>query len=938
MRNWKGNLGRLSAALLAVAMVLALLAPGAVARAATGGGEPPAGDGTGTGTDAGAPAAADDAGDDEVNYYEDHPRHIASCATKTGGYDCGKGATIQFNISPRKAANGDPLLELPDTEFTVTVDGSEQLRNTVSYKQGESVTVKVYGVLPGSHTFTVSSGDTGKWKYKSATYDGFTNWPVYKDGKKVGGTVGQTGSFSLPNTYNWDKFELEVWAFPAYEEQTTTIAATTTFKDYTAAEKDAIAFDVALYDGDGKEVAGQRKTFDKSNNWSGTWKDLPYGTYKVVNLETGESLDGASPSFTMRKPSDDITVKATVSWPGVADKDIPQSVKLELLDSDGKVVDTQTVSRLLGNWSYTWTVKRDEYTVRQKETPAGMATTYDREVIMARDAVEWSVVNSPAASRSVYLTWEGFTTPPVQSVQVALLDARGAQVAVEALTAANGWSFAWDGLDPDGAYSVAELTTGAWTAYVQRTAAGWRIVNQATMGVTVSLTWSGYSEGALPVDTVYVQLYDGAGRAVGAPVALTAMRGWKYTWNDLPVDEYSVYETTTGNWRAEYSGTGGQSGGTGGSGGSTAARNQAINIKNVKTDTGTVSVKVVWSGWSDGEKPPVDYVRMVLLDAAGNQYGNAAQVRGSAGWTYTWTDLPQGEYTVEQTTTGNWRAEYKQSGTAWTVTNSRTDNASVTAKVTWAGFEDESDHPDTVVLKLTQVNGSAGSAAASGVLGTASKSSGWSCTWSNLEEGGLYQLEEVTTGGWTVEYSQAATGKTQTWTVKNTKSAGASGGSTSVGGTGTLSVLVDWSAYGDPPVDQVSVQLVESTGAIVGTTAIGKATGWKGEFRNLDASKSYSVVQTTQGDWSTTVTAAGGSGSATGWVIRNARSGVAIGPAGGGTSAAGDGGGTVDLDLGGTSMSNPPKTGDGTASWAAGSVVFLGAAAVLAWKRRRIAA
>lgn len=884
---------------------------------------------TGTGSTGTAGGA-----DEEINYYVSHPNHLPTCETQVGGFACGKGATVQFNISPKLAKNGDPLYDLPDTEFTVYVDGSNVMKNSVAYKSGTNVQVKIFGVLPGPHTFSVVGGDTGKYKYKSQSFQGFNNWPIHKDGKQVGGVVSANGTFSLPSTYNWDSTTLEVWAFPAYEEQTSTVAASVTIKDYTAEEKDKMTFELALCDSEGVEVAGQRKTADKSNNWAVKWENLEWGTYQVRNLETNELLAAPTAAFTYEKPSDDITIQAKVTWPGFAAKEIPNSVKLELVDADGKVQDTAAVGAM-SNWTAEWKVARGEYTVREKNPPEGTLVEYDSDVFMNRNRVEWSVVNMKAESRSVYLTWSGFQTPPVQTVQVAIRDASGKVAKTLSLTAANGWTASVDDLDPDTYYVCEELTTGSWVASISRMGDGWYIVNQATMSVTATLTWSGFGDGGAPVDTVYVQLIGSNGKSVGSEVALTAARGWRYTWSDLAVDDYTVVEVTTGNWKVDYK----ISGGTGSGSSSSSGRNMTVAITNTKTNTATVTVKVAWAGFGD-KKEPVDYVRMVLKDQYGEQYGGAVQVRASASWSYTWKDLPQGEYTVEQTTTGNWKTEYKQSGTAWTVTNTKTDTLSVTAKVTWAGYSKETDHPDQVVLKLNK----AGSTEA--LMGTATKANNWTYTWTDLQDGGVYTLEEVTTGDWTPEYVKASTtGQSEVWTVKNTKSNGASGGTTS--GNGTVSVGMSWTGYEKAPVDSVTLQLLEGSNVIRTGAISGTGLTWSTTFTGLDQAKidsgAYSIREVIPDNvqWSYAMT--GGNGT---YTLVNSPTplagGTVLGPTGGGTSAADPGGTTLGPSgsgtsaVGSTTYSNPPKTGDHTWVLLLGMALVTGVAGVCWWQRRRL--
>lgn len=885
------------------------------------------------------------------DYYESHPKHTVECKTQAGGYACGRGATILVQITPYKA-NDDPLSDLPDTQYTVSLDGSEVIRNTVDYKTGGVASVRLYGVLPGSHTLTVTGADTGKYKLVSKSpwsfSPSFGNWPddPNNPGKPLSGSsISNSGGFYLVNTYNWDGRELEVWAYPHYEEQTSNVAVSVDIQGYTAEEKDAMSFSLALCDANGTAVAGQaQKTADKSNGWSVSWTELPYGSYTVRRMDTRELVtpENGSAVFVEEKPSDNITIQATVSWKGFTDKEIPNSVKLELVDADGKVQDTASVGRL-NNWIQTWVVERGEYTVREKEVPEGAVAEYDSDVLASRNRVEWSVVNTKADSKTVYLTWDGFgTSTPVSAVQISIRDSSGSVVRTATLTDSTGWSASWNDLDPDEYYTCEETTTGAWTATITKSTTGWHIINAATMSVTANLTWSGYSNSDYPVDTVYVQLYDSSGNSVGSAASLTSMRGWRYTWSDLPVDDYTVVETTTGNWKVDYKITGGASG-TG------TSKNMTVAITNTKTNTSSVTVKVVWSGYGTDDEP-VDYVRMVLVDEDGDQYGGAVQVRDSASWTYTWKDLPVGDYTVEQTTTGDWKTEYKQSGTTWTVTNTKTNTLSVTAKVTWSGYSADADYPSSVVLKLTQTNAAAGSAAAQGLLGTATKANNWTYTWTDLQDGGVYDLEEITTGDWNPEYTRVGTtGKTESWTVKNVKSSDVPSAGPSQ--TGALAVALVWEGYSssDTLPESVTVQALDETGAVGGSTSLNAANSWRSTITGLDASKTYSVREITTGDWTASITASGNNG----WLIRNVKNGssagggTAIGPTGGGTSAAGETGGSTggtsaagetggSTGTGGTSYSNPPKTSDTTLIWLGVSCIAAAAVVLLIQKRREL--
>lgn len=975
-------------AVLLAALLVAGLVPWQAAHAAgteENGGDPAAD--VAAGIDAGSDAAsggnvvmsnttvdpaADTSGGDatqDPTIGTDHPSttHSDSCPVDSNGngYACPYGSTIQFKLSPKLGSgNANSLSFDKETEITVCVDDDPNLTKTVKYSSG-TVNVTMKGIMPGEHSIKITGADSGKYAFSKTTFEPVENWFTHKttgqplpgNSISVNGTVGKlTCPAASANPAQLYLDDLSVWVFPHYELQTTTVTASVDIKGYTVAEKNEKTYAFQLQDADGTPVAGQEiKEAKQSNGWTVSWKDLEYGTYRVRNVDTGEVLSGDTIKFVDEKLEDKISIKATVSWPGFKASEIPRSVTLELRDANDKPYETQTVGTIYaGGWTYTWSVPRGDYTVVEKNPPEGVTVSYDYAVSTSRNRVDWAVVNSKADTKSVQLVWDGFgSKPPVSSVQVVLRDNTGTAVKTESLTAANGWSAAWTDLDPSKSYYLEETTTGNWMASISKTSSGWYIVNSASMSVTATLTWSGYSNNAYPVDEVYVQLYDGSGRRVGSPVALSASRGWRYVWTDLAADNYTVEEITAGNWRADYKITGGLSSGSGSSG-TTGATNMTVAITNTKTNTSSVTVKVSWSGF-DKSSEPVDYVRMILRDSSGEQYGGAVQVKSSQGWSYTWKDLPPDDYTVEQTTTGNWTTKYSQSGTAWTVTNTKSDTLSVTAKVTWAGYSKDSDHPDTVVLKLSRAGAAQGDPDFGGLMGTASKSNNWTYTWTDLQNSGVYTLEEITSGDWSVEYVKGqGSGKAEIWTVKNTKSSGSGSGEGGQGttkgdGKGVVNVALTWTGYDKIPVTSVKLQLLEGGAVIDSKDVSGTGNTWTTSFTGVDSTKAasggYSVKEVVPDGqkWYSKMERNGNS-----YVLVNSdvplAGGTQLGPTGGGTSAAGDGGSeSLGPTGGGTSAaggtgtySNPPKTGDMTWLFLSATAAMAGVTGVLAWRRKRL--
>jgi predicted metal-binding protein len=296
------------------------------------------------------------------------------------------------------------------------------------------------------------------------------------------------------------------------------------------------------------------------------------------------------------------------------------------------------------------------------------------------------------------------------------------------LSAVNGWSYRWEGLDKysggeEIAWTVGEtdVPTG-YTSSVSGTMASGFIVRNTHTPETTSVsgikTWndSGNQDGMRPADIVVNLLAD------DEPVSsqtVSASDNWSYTFSGLPVYKngrkivYEVTEDAVNNYATTING---------------------FDITNTYTPKETsLTVVKAWEDKDnqDGKRPESVSVQ---LYKDGTAYGTAVTLNAGNTWTYIWNELPMYRdggtrvaYTVEEVSKlpDGYTSEVNGSAAAgYIIKNSYTpETTTISGSKVWDdGGDQDGMRPESITVKLL----ADGSVAASQTVTAASQ---WTYTF-----------------------------------------------------------------------------------------------------------------------------------------------------------------------------------------------------------------
>lgn len=743
-------------------------------------------------------------GDGDGSYDKNHVHENGTCGDTSQPYlTCGQGGVLLLSVKPQ--ADGGKVV--PDQDYVVKIEGQGGISYynrtfTIPWKNGASSAIEWTGLPAGTYKLVFeTTDDIREYGYKGVSY------PAASNGTFTIKALGQNDD-PVHDTHGteWNCSQAAITVVPSYEIVEQTYSVKVDWSGYTEDEIKSKSVQLQLYRSNGTAY-GSAVTVNAASGWEYTWNGLTYDTYNAKVVTNGnpewETVYGAGDGthdmvITNVKPGQNANVTVSLKWEGFEEGESHKSVKVALVDSSGETVDTKLLTKS-GGWTYTWQdIERDTYSIEILEGADDCVIDMDVDVNNNTGRMTFTITATKSAGIGVNVVWSGFgSTTPATSVQVQLYDEQGKAVGKPVtLDSKTGWTYEWEGV-VDGTYTVRQLTEGNWITSITQSGSMFTITNSAAMTVNVNLTWAGYSNNEYPVDSVNVALVDSYGNRVDT-IRLTSYNGWTGSFANMPVDDYSVVELTTGNWVASYKSSGGSSSSSSSS--SSASKNMTWTITNTKEKTTTVVAKLTWSGYSSAADYPATGVLVRLYDATYRKIGEDVMLRASNGWTYTWRDLPAGDYYVEEITEGPWIAEYSQSGAGtsssgstsssssstpstitWTIKNTKTNTAKATVRVVWSGFAASDTKPAYVEVQLTQNGQKVGESA---IL---TSGNNWTYTWNDLEAGAVYMMQEVTTGNWDATYSQSGT----TWTITNTKN----GNSTDTGttqtpptGTGTSAV------------------------------------------------------------------------------------------------------------------------------------------------------
>ena len=637
----------------------------------------------------------------------------------------------------------------------VDVEGSKTWKdsNDQDGLRPESITINLLADGEKIDSKVVTSADGWKWSW--------TGLDKYKDGKAINYTVTEdavpgysTGvkGYDVTNTH---------------ETEDTQITVKKVWKD--DGNRDGIrpaSISVQLL-ADGK-AHGEAVTLSAENGWSYTWTDLDkmYGgkeiKYSVDEISKVAGYVTAIDGFTITNTHEveKTSVRGSKTWNDAGNQDgkRPASITINLL-ANGEKVDSKVVTAADGwKWSFTDLPKNDNgqeivYTITEDAVPG-----YSTEV------KGYDVTNSYTPGKTsvtVNKVWKDDGNRdgirPV-SISVQLLADGAAKGEPVTLTAENGWTYTWNGLDQMSggktiSYTVAEVgTVEGYTSSVN----GFTITNTHEVektSVSGSKTWkdSNDQDGLRPASITINLLANG--EKVDSKV-VTAADGWKWSFTGLNKNEngkainYTITEDAVPGYSTEVNG---------------------YDVTNSYTPGKTsVTVNKVWKddGNRDGIRP-VSISVQLLADGAAK--GEPVTLTAENGWTYTWNGLNEksGGKTISYTVAEVGTVEgYISSVKGFTITNTHeVEKTSIDVEKVW---ERTSNPPEIDVIIKLLADGEEVKTL------TLNEDNGWKGTFSDLpvnKDGKAitYTIEEVEVSGYSTKITGSAA---DGFTVINTKKGG----------------------------------------------------------------------------------------------------------------------------------------------------------------------
>lgn len=246
----------------------------------------------------------------------------------------------------------------------------------------------------------------------------------------------------------------------------------------------------------------------------------------------------------------------------------------------------------------------------------------------------------------------------------------------------------------------------------------------ATKSLTVYKEWALDQSEDRP-ESISVQLLKD-GEPEGEPVVLNIANRWQYTWDNLNTKDHSWsvrevevpegYQVTVSD--VDVTPTGNE-----------------ITIINTLLKPGDLLVNKVWVGDTAADRP--EFITVQLYN--GSTLYDTVEVRpdASGNWNYKWSDLPEGEWRVEEADTpANYSVEYTGPvNQVATITN--TYHQPLTVNKVWVGGN-ETNRPAAITVQLyngTTPYGDAVQLTAEG---------GWTHTWIMLPLDGNWRVVETT--------------------------------------------------------------------------------------------------------------------------------------------------------------------------------------------------
>ena len=434
------------------------------------------------------------------------------------------------------------------------------------------------------------------------------------------------------------------------------------------------------------------------------------GQYYPVNGRTYLNVDGHQyefpvPGVTGCLPRTSVTVTKVWDDNGNQDGVRPGSVTLQLMKDGAAYGEPVTVSAA-DNWQYTWTDliamsngAAHVYTVVELNAPEGYAASYTG--VGTHDLTVTNTHEAEKIALTVTKVWNDNNDQDgirPSSITVALLKA-GEQIATGTLTAANGWTYTFEGLDKNAngqpiVYTVEEINVPeGYTASVDDLV----ITNSHSVektSVEVSKVWNDDNnrDGVRPNHVTVKLLANGV--ETGATLTLSVGNNWTDRFTNLDKNHngsavvYTVEEAEVPGYTAHVSGN----------------MTEGYTITNTHVPAVTeVAGHKTWidNDNQDGARPASIVIKLVKE----GETLETVTVTAANGWAWSFTNLPKYEnegtlinYSVVEDAVEDYSTTYD----GYNVINTHTPaKTSVTVTKAWDDNNNQDGiRPNHIIVKL----------------------------------------------------------------------------------------------------------------------------------------------------------------------------------------------------------------------------------------------